>query len=251
MDKVIKQPKQVAALLLTGEIPAVRLNAQPTESCQRFFVYATDEQVENDQMPIEWVMEAYNHQVYGNIPTDDKLPDGAFLGWIDVKNQPYADTSIWSKGQDGTLFRVICPRIFDRPLAIPCDAFEDYLFELLLDAMPVFSMADVDTPFAMGDELLLPVNGSLFNAVTRQGKITLDLTAGLAQQVLDENGNLRKFSLLTLVCGNRQRSFSFYGEVTTVLNADWGPVLFPSVLQPVARTFADSLRFIVATLAAD
>lgn len=232
MEKVIKFPKQVAALLLTGALPAVRFKERIIENRQRFFVLATDEQVSEPGLPVEWLMEAHNHQVYGNIPPDGELPDNAFYGWIEVSRQPYATTSIWCMGQDGTPYRVVRPRIFDLPLAMPGRAYEDYLFEHVLDAIPVHYLDVCYEPTDWGEELELPVNEKLFNSINCVGKVTLDLYGKIASCVLDEDGELKKFKLLTLACGNRRRSFSFFGEIVTVLNEKWEPVLYPSLLEP-------------------
>jgi len=232
MKNLIKLPKQVAALMLTGAIPAVRLKSHPIANRQRFFVYATDEQVSEPGLPVEWLMETHNHQVYGNIPSEDMLPNGAFLGWIEVVDHPYATTSFWCMEQEGSVFRVVRPRIFDHPLAMPSNAYEDYLFEHLLDAIPVFYLHEFAEPMDWGEELELPVNERLFNTIIRVGKITLDIFGTLASCVLDENGELKKFKLLTLACGNRRRCFNFHGEIDTDLNENWEPILYPSLLEP-------------------
>lgn len=230
MQKVIKFPKQVAALLLYGVVPGVRLEAQLFESRERLFVYATDELVSNLQLPIEWQMEAYNNQVYGNIPSNSELPNDAFYGWFEVSNYPFVEPPVLSAGQDGRLYRVVCPRIFDHPLVMPDNAYEDFLLEHFLDAIPVYHIHEVAVPMDWGGELELPVNGTLFDTIPRVGKITLDLFGRLATCVLDDNGELKPFTLLTLACGNRRRSFNFLGEIFTTLNENFEPILYPSML---------------------
>lgn len=230
MEKVIKFPKQVAALLLHGVVPGVRLEAQHFESRERLYVYATDEQVSNLQLPIEWQMEAYNNQVYGNIPSDNELPNDAFYGWFEVSNYPFVVPPVLNAGQDGRLYRVVCPRIFDHPLVMPDNACEDLLMEHMLDAIPVHYMHEVAEPMDWGTELELPVNGTLFDTIPRVGKISLDLFGRLASCVLDDNGELKPFTLLTIACGNRRRSFNFLGEIFTTLNENFEPILYPSML---------------------
>lgn len=230
MIQVIKLPKQVAALTLTDAIPAVRLGARPFVSGQRFYVYATFEQVPNQEFPVEWMMEAHNHQVYGNIPTDDELPDCAFLGWVEVKYQPYADSSIWSYGHGGSMFRVIRRGIFEHPIDL--QPFKGNLYESRLETAPVFHLHECYEPMDWGAELELPVNGTLFSTISRVGQITLDLFGRLASCVLDDDGELKPFTLLTLTCGNRRRSFNFHGEIVADLDENCEPVLYPSLLDP-------------------
>ena len=230
MTLSIKLPKQVAALTLTDAIPAVRLGARPFENGQRYYVFATFKQVPNQELPIEWVMEVHNHQVFGNIPANDELPECAYLGWVEVSDQPYADSSIWSYGHGGSMFRVIRRGIFEQPVAIK--PFKYYHYERQLEAAPVFHLHECYEPMDWGAELELPVNGTLFDTISRVGQITLDLFGRLASCVLDDDGELKPFKQLTLACGNRRRSFYFHGEIVVDLDENCEPVLYPSLLDP-------------------
>lgn len=106
MKKTVKLPPPLAALLVAGAIPGLPLEASHLVNRERFLVYAT-KQVMNQELPIEWVMEANNHMVYGNIPSWDKLPSNAFVGYVELKPDPYIDTSIWGRGFDGQLYKVV------------------------------------------------------------------------------------------------------------------------------------------------
>ena len=185
MEKPIKLPRQVAALLVRGAIPAVRYNAPSPVSKKRFPVYATDEQVSDNELPIEWVMEAYNHQVYGDIPGDEKLPNNAFYGWVHLAEGPFAEDSVWTIGQEGRLLRVVCPRVLDHPLVFPSDALDDRFLKHLLDAIPVHTVREIHEPFVYDKALEIHINEELFESMPRVGKVTLDLCGKLAFRVLD------------------------------------------------------------------
>ena len=217
--------------MVRGAIPAVRYNAPSLVSKKRFPVYATDEQVSDNEMPIEWVMEAYNHQVYGDIPEDDKLPNNAFYGWVYLAEGTFAEDSVWTLGQDGRLLRVVSPRVLDHPLVFPSDALDDNFLKHLLDAIPVHTVRDVHEPFVYDKELAIHINEELFESIPRVGKFTLDLCGNLASLVLERHGELREFNRLSLVCGERERRYAFCGDIVTVINRNHEPVLFPSVLQ--------------------
>ena len=230
MKKVIFIPQPFAAMAVAKLLPGVPLETRPSENRERFLVYAT-KQVKNPKMPIEWIREAHNQQVFGNIPTADKLAENAIVGYVDVKSDPFIDTSIWGRWYKGQLFRVVHARIFDTPLCLPLEALDNHVIEQLLATLPVYSLAMPNEPFAFGKELEVPVNEVLFRKAAHGCKITLDITSVLSHRVLDEQGELRKFDSLSLTCGNRRRYFEFSGEVTTELNDDFEAVLYPSVSQ--------------------
>ena len=104
--------------------------------------------------------------------------------------------------------------------------------EHLLDAIPVHYMHEVAEPMDWGAELELLVCDTLFNTISRDEQITLDLYGRLASCVLDDDSELKPFTLLTLACGNRRRSFNFLGEIAAALNEKFEPILYPSLLDP-------------------
>ena len=220
----------MAALTLARIIPAVSVEVRPSESRKRFIVYS-EKQVENPQMPIEWLMEVRNQQVFGNIPRTNALAENAVVGFVDVKSEPYVDTSIWNRGCNGQLCRVVYSRIFDTPLRLSLDDLDNQFIEQLLAKLPVYSLAMTYEPLVIGSELEVPVNNFLFSQAATRCELTLDLTCELSHLVLDKNGELRQFCQLCLTCGNRRRVFKFSGEITIELNEDYEPVLYPSVTE--------------------
>lgn len=240
MKKIVKLPPPLAALLVAGAIPGLPLEANHLVSRERFLVYAT-EQVKNQELPIEWVMEANNHMVYGNIPSWDKLPSNAFVGHVEIKPEPYVDTSIWGRGFDGRLYKVVMPRIFDNPIPVPSPMLEFVRVEDFVETFPAHYLHELNKPWSWDYELEIPVCEALFGHVANVGSITLDLCGDLKRVVLDENGNLRHFEELLLICGNRHQAFPFKGEIITVLNENQEPVLYRSISQDCGKEIREQL----------
>ena len=240
MERIVFLPQPFAAMAVSNLLPFVPLEVRPDENRNRFLVYAT-KSVENQEVPIEWVMEAYNHMVYGNIPETDRVPINAIVGYVEVCCHPCSDRSIWTALYRIPMYRVINARIFTYPLRVSRSALESNFIGQILDSIPVYDVHAPRKPKAHGDELVLPVNTKLFRQASIGGELTLDLNGELACQVLDKRGELRRFLLLTLTCGIHCLRFKFQGEIAVVLNGNAEPVLYPSVLQSCGRDIRKQL----------
>ena len=234
MEKVIFLPKLFAAMTVAKLLPAVSLPSRLKENRQRFLVYAT-KQVNNLVAPIEWIMEAHNQQVYGNIPSAREITANAIIGYVDVKNDPYIDTSIWGKCLGGYLYRIVRAQIFDTPLCVPQSLLGSSTINQIVAVLPSHQITVLNEPIAFEAELSVPVCEKIFRTIPQVGKITLDLCGDLIHRVLDKNGELRQFTHLALTCGNRQRDFEFCGEITTDLNDENEPVLYRSISQSCGK----------------
>ena len=241
MKKIVKLPSPLAALLVAGAIRGVPLKARPSENRERFLVYAT-KQVENQDLPIEWIMEAYNHAVYGNIPPLSKLPSNAIVGYVDVKPDPYVDTSIWGKGCHEQLYKVVMPRIFNHPIPVPPFATDFARVDYFVDSLPAHFLHELNKPWKWDYALEIPVNEDLFRSIADIGSLTLDLCGDLKRIVLDENGELRHFKELLLTCGNRHQAFPFKGRIAPVLNKNFEPVLYRSISQDCGKDIREQLE---------
>lgn len=243
METSIKLPQPLASLLVAGAIPAVPLKARLSENRERFLVYAT-KQVENQDLPIEWIMEAYNHAVYGNIPPLSKLPSSAIVGYVDVMPEPYVDSSIWGKGSQEQLFKVVMPRIFNHPIPVGSLVVDFADVNRFVNLFPAYSIHELNKPWSWHCELEIPVNEALFPHIADIGTLTLDLCGDLKRIVLDENGELRKFNQLTITCGNRYQEFLFHADIVPVLDEDEAPALFPSLLQECGKDIRLQLQLL-------
>lgn len=240
MERIVFLPQPFAAMAVSNLLPAVPLEVRPDENQNRFLVYAT-KPVENQEMPIEWVMEAYNHIVYGNISENDRLTINAIVGHVEVCCHPCSDRSIWTARYRTPMYRVINARVSTYPLRVPKSVLDNNYIRQILNTIPVYDVHAPHKPEAHGDELVLPVNTKLFHHASLGGEISLDLNGELASQVLNKRGELRRFMRLTLTCGIYRIRFKFQGRVSIVINESDEPVLYPSVLQSCGRDICKQL----------
>lgn len=234
MKKLIKLHPQLAALTLARICPVASFTKRPREK-ECFLIYSRKQVTNPENTPIEWIMEAHNHAVYGNIPAPGKLALGAITGYIETRGDSLSEPSIWSRGLLGELCRVSYVRIFDRPIYVPENALSDwYISGEALFELPRHYIDDLCRPWEVGDALEVPLSKDLFDSIPDIGVLTLDLCGILKELVLDENGNLRKYSSLNLTCGNRSKSVKFCADICTETDGDGNPMLYPSVYDDMA-----------------
>ena len=184
-----------------------------------------------DDTPIEWLMEAHNQAVYGNIPALENLAKGALTGLIETNGDSLCESSIWSRGLRDEQCRVSYSRIFDRPIYLPESALsnvdfdDDFLYDL-----PYYEVEKKRT-WVSDYALSIPLNKGIFDNISNLGVLSLDLCESLKESILDENGNLKKFSYLYVNSGNRIKIVKFYGEIFTETDSNGNPVLYPSIYE--------------------
>ena len=239
--QIVKLQPQLAALMLAKICPVVSLSERPKDK-ERFLVYATKHVFNRKETPVEWMMEAENNMVYGNIPTLDKLPQGAIVGFIESLGDSLSEPSIWTKGLDGELCRVCHTRFFDRPIFIPEFALPNLWLGDIENDLPNHFLMDENHPYLWKNVFEVPVNPALFEQLSSLGSLTLNLHGELQQLVLDENGELRDIDLLQLSCDNREKYVKFCGEIITDLNTQDEFELYPSVTDPSGLTIRRRLR---------
>ena len=240
MEIVQLQP-QLAALTLARICPVVSLAERPWEM-KRFLVYATKQVFNPKETPVEWIMEAENHMVYGNIPTLDKLPLGAIVGFIETNGESLAEPSIWSRGLDGELCRVCYARFFDRPIFIPEFALRQMWLDGIENELRTHFLSQKKLPCLRNNVLNVPVNHSLFEQISRLGSLTLNLNGELRETVLDDQDELRDIEALRVTCDNREKYVNFSGEIATDVNENFEPILYPSAIDPTGLNIRCRLR---------
>lgn len=240
MEIVNLQP-QLAALTLARICPIVSLQERPQE-CKSFLVYASEQVFDPKVTPIEWTMEANNEMVYGNIPTFDRLPKGAIIGYVKTYGDALKDPSIWSKGLDGVLCRVSDACFFDRPIHFPEYALRYLRFDDFEDETSTHEIRFPNRPWASDELLQVPVNPTLFEQLSVLGVLTLDLYGLLKELVLDDKGELRDLKRLIITSGSRDKLVEFRGEITTDLNQQGEAILYPSVSDPSGFDIRRRLR---------
>lgn len=231
MENLIKLHPQLAALTLARICPIVSLHERPRER-QRFPIYSRKQVIDPKNTPVEWLMEAHNQAVYGNIPAPENLAKGALTGYIETFGDSLCESSIWSRGLRDEQCRVCHSRIFDRPIYIQESAVSDfYIDDDALDEIQCHFIDEKYQPWVINDALEVPISHELFEKIPNLGVLTLDLCGILKKSVLDENGNLQNFSLLYLSCGNHKKIVKFCGEIFTETDSKGNPVLYPSIYE--------------------
>ena len=229
MENLIKLPPQLAALTLSKVCDVASLPERPRE--RKCFPIYSEKQVTNPQeTPVEWLMEAHNQAVYGNIPDTEKLVQGALLGFFESSGKYPEEPSFWSKGMEGEVCLVCYARILNHPIYIPEYVLRD-LDERILYDLPSYNIDEKYQPWVIYNALEVPVRRELFDMIPDMGLLTLDLCGDLKNMVLDENGQLVKFTTLHLKCGNLSKSVRFCGEIFTETDPNGNPVLYRSIYE--------------------
>lgn len=182
------------------------------------------------ETPVEWLMEAHNQAVYGNIPATEKLVQGALLGFFESSGKYPEEPSFWSKGMQGEVCLVCYARILNHPIYLPEYVLRD-LDERILYDLPSYNIDEKYQPWVIYNALEVPVRRELFDMIPDMGLLTLDLCGDLKNMVLDENGQLVKFTTLHLKCGNLSKSVRFCGEIFTETDPNGNPVLYRSIYE--------------------
>ena len=240
MENFIKLPPQLAALTLSKVCNVASLPERPRE--RKCFPIYSEKQVTNPQeTPVEWLMEAHNQAVYGNIPDTEKLVQGALLGFFESSGKYPEEPSFWSKGMQGEVCLVCYARILNHPIYLPEYVLRDLNEHILYD-LPSYDVVEKYQPWVIHNSLEVPVRRELFDIIPNLGVLTLDLCGDLKKMVLDENGQLVKFKTVHLKCGNLNKSFRFCGEIFTETDSKGEPVLYPTVNDYVIRGTRRRLR---------
>ena len=240
MENFIKLPPQLAALTLSKVCNVASLPERPREK-KCFPIYAEKQVINPKDTPVEWLMEAHNQAVYGNIPVPEKLARGALLGFFASRGKYPEEPSIWSKGMEGEICHVCYACILNHPIYLPEDVLRDLNEHILYD-LPSYEVNEKCQPWIIYNSLELPVRRELFDIIPNLGMLTLDLCGDLKKMVLDENGQLVKFKTLHLKCGNLSKSVRFCGEIFTETDANGNPVLYQTVNDYVEKVTRRRLR---------
>ncbi len=240
MENLIKLPPQLAALTLSKVCNVASLPERPRER-KCFPIYAEKQVTNPQETPVEWLMEAHNQAVYGNIPSTEKLVRGALLGFFESRGKYSEEPSIWSKGMEGEVCLVSYARILNHPIYLPEYVLRD-LNERILYDLPSHDIDEKFQPWVIYNALEVPVRRELFDMIPDIGVLTLDLCGDLKKMILDENGQLVKFTTLHLKCGNLSKSVRFCGEIFTENDSNGEPVLYPTVNDYIEKVTRRRLR---------
>ena len=217
MEQTLKfTPQPYATMIAKGLLNAVRTRLH-FEKAHRIFIYA-GEPVTNPAMPIEWVQEVINHQLFGNLAETKDLPTNELVGFVDVLCPADPRSSVWTLDEEPA-YLVGNAHAFDNPLVFLENEHDN--LRGIEDFIPSHVFKPVN-PFLLDydEELVLPVNRRLFHMAAMRQTLKFELTGLLAVTVLDDNGELKPFTKFTVINNRRAKSFLFEGEICHELTAD-------------------------------
>ncbi len=165
--KAICMPQPWASLICAGLQDVMSMAWKPKESVGKIAIVATQMQIPmnyHEALPGCWAYRLDNYLFMGQLPTLDKLPTAAIVGYVDVTGFSEKEESIWSL-PDCVNWKLANPRMLKQP--IPCDAVEQFVFETdLMDEANLPEVIEVKQPTLTDDGVLtLPLNQQKFDSL--------------------------------------------------------------------------------------
>lgn len=179
---------------------------------ERVYIYALEEYHRLSDYPLELHQECFNHKRYDNMPDDEKLPVNAILGFVDVR-EVIAGARQIDEGEH--VYAVTNAHMFVAPLEVEPDEIYKHDDIILMMNTQMF-VPRVPSLRNGGTEFLCPTEAFHFELSKYGQSFKLDLSPSLAKLLLDENGDLKPITKLTLWCGSVAKSYLVEGEVEIV-----------------------------------
>jgi len=200
MDLFVNEPFALGHCL--GVLPYL-VTDQHLSPKERVYIYALERFRQLTDYPVELHQEANNQRIYGNLPEDEELPINVLLGSVDV-------VDIWPGtreiGEDERVYRVTNAHLFVAPFEIQPNEIEENAEIIKLMPTNTF-FPRVPSLCDGGREFLCPTNDFMFDYCLNDGDVNLDLSPALSKLLLDDEGNLKPISKLTLWNGRWAKSY--------------------------------------------
>ena len=245
--KVLRLPNPLAACFVKGFAWAIPKSVLPFVTEGRYLVYASRQQVENLTLPIEWVMEAENLQRFGKLPHPLAVADGAFLGYVSIfsadDSTELQQNSAWCPVDCDDVWLISEDKVFDEPIRLPLSEESLALMENMVDAIPGYQ-THYGNRFACSKSriLELPVDEDTFFGIAACPTVVINITPEVSAAVLDDSGSLKDVQGVIVRCHDANKCFLKPRVfMTTELDENDEPALYPSLLQPCGR---DTRRFL-------
>lgn len=154
-------------------------------------------------VPLEWFQAVNNHQLFGNLPPTDNLPNGKCIGFVDVLCRADGTENQWTAIHEPTVL-LINAHEFDYPQGDTPSSW------LEAEDIPshVFHARQPHT-LHQDDELVIPVNERLYRIASREGNISFELVDNLAVCALGDDCFPKDFEKFTVICGQQSKSFQW------------------------------------------
>lgn len=250
--KTLSVEQPWASLIVAGIKDIENRTWQPEQMPCRILIHASkavDFDTLYNKTPIEWVQEALNHEMFGNIPYLIDLPESAIIGYVTVdcidsdlfknrfkengKNQ-WAD--FVSNNENMRYWQLTDAHVFDEPIQCVREG-ETRLWEYAdvdEDNLPPAHKVAITKLVLDGDKIIVPLSEAYWNELEPHGSMNVDLTINLARLwftlLTDQGFNTLSYNTITFTHQGRQRTFQMVPDsiVSDVSDADGFPLLYPS-----------------------
>lgn len=240
MEIYIQLPQPYATAVVEGIRNAVPIPGWPENRSGWVYIYATDSMIREDDIPLEWRQELFNHQQYGNLKPTAALPTNALVGFVKVLCKADPRLSMWSQ-DDGCTYHVVNPHEFDAPLYLPFEIVSR--LERLNEYLPSHKRR-ISNPFMLNDtgfQLSVPVNSEVFSCAMKGGTIILE-KVGTIGIILQEG--MQDFAKLIVTHGDYAKSFFFDAELIDEYDENHiDKKLYPSAMDPSGLTTRTQILF--------
>ena len=229
MRNVLFYPQPQASEICGGTLRIVHSDAL-LEEFSNVVIYG-DEQVDNPKRSIEQIQTLRNEQLFGIVP--EKIPTKAVIGIATVgKVITFTEGKNNTQGR-GYVYDVVRAYLFDMPLSMSKEMALLFAKMGIFESVPYHYVLDSGIRDGMGF-LSLNVNKKVFFSITDGSEITLELTPDVAEQVLDEEGNLKEFCSFYVHHGGLVKRFDWNDNcrIATENDEEGNLILFKSDVEP-------------------
>ena len=241
--KVLSVKQPWASLIVAGIKKVENRTWQPKELPGRILIHASKKTSLRAMAkePLEWVQEILNHQTYGNFPDFPELPDGAIIGYVTVeKIDKDCANSVWAAGDnnDPNLYywHVADAYVFDSPITGVKGKLNLWQYDLDENNLPPAHKVDVQFPTVTDDNIMVPVNEEVWNGLTANKSLALELGTLANDLCLPEAFDLKPLKTITFNHKGKQRTFVLKPETEAQYYTDGGeeqnPAKFLSLFEP-------------------
>jgi len=230
-----------ATLVAMGIRNAVQIDERLRKKTWRLFIYATEPVVNNAEYPLEWMQEAFNQELFGNLPPIEELPVNSLIGFFDYYSHTSSvdKESIWVAGLDESACIVCNAHMFDHPIMLPKEIIDNIND---VDEMVPSHVCSPKQPFLLGmnDELVIDVSDKYFAIAARGGSFSLEYSVELSNLLQEKLDDIK---VITLRNGIKNKGFIFKYDLIYdyVDGSNEVYKMYPSVLTPDHKMFRAQL----------
>lgn len=197
----IQQPW--ASLICAGIKDVENRTWKAAENPGRILIHASSKKVTKsffNTLPLEWFISIQQDLAFGNIPTLEKLPTSAIIGYVTVKEFADQTDSPWDGGDGAIKWVLEDAYLFDEPILNVEGKLHLFDYPLDEDNLPAAHKVELKYPTLKNGLLTIPCNKALFESISEGSEYSIDLDGTLAITLTDEDGALKPIDKLCFQC---------------------------------------------------